>query len=88
MKTGKSMKTCGNCEYLRLSSLMRGTMVTAFCGNTDDQLIVPHSWDGEIITLWRVPEFCTNPDAIISPQRAPEAEWVTVNPSDREVIKL
>lgn len=56
-------------------------MYTASCGLTDG-LIVPHEWSGEIITLWRVPDFCENPEKIKSEKRAPRKDWVRVSVKD------
>lgn len=71
-----SKNTCGNCQHLQITDVWRG-MHTASCGLTDG-LIVPHSWEGDTITLWRVPEFCGNPDKTPSKKQAPKKEWVHV----------
>lgn len=68
--------TCGNCQNLQITDAWRG-MHTASCGLTDG-LIVPHSWANNTITLWRVPEFCENPDKTPSKKQAPKKEWVHV----------
>lgn len=72
-----SKNTCGGCPHLVIQDIWRG-MYTASCGLTDG-LIVPHEWSGKIVTLWRVPDFCGNPDKTHSEKRAPESEWVRVD---------
>lgn len=72
-----SENTCGSCPHLVVQDLWRG-MYTASCGKTDG-LIVPHEWTGETIILWRVPDFCQNPDKVKSEKRAPRKDWVVMN---------
>lgn len=69
------MNTCGNCPFVRVNKTR--LMSIAFCGKTEEGLIVPHEWrGGDVIFFSRVPEFCTNEDAIPSSKPAPLEEWV------------
>ncbi len=74
-----SKNTCGGCPHLQIKDIWRG-MYTASCGLTDDELIVPHSWNGDKgkVVLHRVPEFCENPDKIKSKNPVPVKDRVTI----------
>ncbi|QZI87845.1 hypothetical protein SIPHO054v2_p0046 [Vibrio phage 103E44.1] len=71
------LTTCGNCPHVKLNNLGRMGVI-AYCGNTDDELIVPHQFDGDKITFTRVPEFCTNENATPSVRPAPTKQWIIV----------
>ncbi|MET2897026.1 hypothetical protein ABXV22_01725 [Vibrio rotiferianus] len=69
------MKTCGNCPFVRVNKTR--LMAIAFCGKTEDGLIVPHEWrGGDALFFSRVPEFCTNENATPSSKPAPLEDWV------------
>jgi len=76
-----SNNTCGNCPNLVIKDIWRG-MHTASCGLTKDGIIVPHKWENGVVTLWRVPEFCENPDKKPSKKQAPKKDWVHVKVGD------
>ncbi|AUR88429.1 hypothetical protein NVP1113A_28 [Vibrio phage 1.113.A._10N.286.51.E7] len=71
-----SNNTCGNCPHLEIQDIWRG-MHTASCGLTDG-IIVPHKWENDTITLWRVPDFCQNKDKKPSSKQAPRKDWVEI----------
>lgn len=74
-----AMNTCGNCPYVKLNKTR--LMTIAYCGKTEDGLIVPHEWDGPqgTIIYTRVPEFCENPDAKPSKRPAPRKDWIKID---------
>lgn len=74
-----SKTTCHGCPNLRINKMR--LMTIAYCGVTDEGLIVPHEWNGcaNTIKYTRVPEFCTNPDKTISSEPAPVADHVIVD---------
>jgi len=78
--TGMSDKlhTCGKCEHLMFAHTQ--LITSPYCGMTNNQLIVPHFFDGntEEVTLTRVPEFCENDEAKKSSKPAAKKHHLTV----------
>lgn len=76
------LHTCGKCEHLMFSCSR--LMTAPYCGRTQDQLIVPHFFDGEAgeVTLTRVPEFCENGNAVKSSKKATKKHHVLLKIED------
>ena len=68
-------KTCGNCPNLYIGGIIP-RMPIAACKITD--FIVPHEWNGEKFTFWRVPLDCMRQDGGVkkSTKQAPRKEWI------------
>lgn len=49
-------KTCFGCKYLEVKDVWRG-MYTASC-KREDELIIPHYWDGKKVTITGIGSFC------------------------------
>lgn len=79
----KQRKTCAGCQHLVKNHNSSPNFLVFYCGNTEDQLIVPHSAekkaDGWECMFSRVPEFCGLDDSEVlkSAKPAPKRDWVT-----------
>ena len=75
-------KTCGNCKELFVGGIPPRMPMMA-CKITDN--IVPHEWDGNKFTMWRIPTSCPRTDNVKkSEKQAPKKEWVIKTLSDFE----
>jgi hypothetical protein len=76
-------KTCGNCPHLQITGNKR--MPMASC--KQDDLIVPHQWDGNDFTFWRIPTCCQRTEGVIkSEKQAPKNEWVVKKLSELDLV--
>lgn len=73
-------KTCHGCKHLKSTEIMRAPV--QYCGKTE--LVVPHQFDENEITYWRVPLACPLPDdqVLKSEKKAPRKDWVTIPASE------
>ena len=53
--------TCGNCPDLFMGGVPPRMPIMA-CKQTD--YIIPHEWDGENFTMWRVPLECPRTEGV------------------------
>jgi len=70
-------KTCGTCPHMKLNNMGRFGVI-AYCGITDDEMVVPHQYDGNSVITTRVPEFCKNHDAKPSKNPAKKSEQTEI----------
>tara|TARA_R110001583_G_scaffold162327_1_gene314475 strand:- start:2028 stop:2282 length:255 start_codon:yes stop_codon:yes gene_type:complete len=77
----KKEVTCGNCQFAK-----SGALNWVFCEPID--AAIPHDFDGERYTFWRIPTYCPKSDSEVvkSEDRAPKKSWVFKSKS--EIPKL
>lgn len=65
---------CAECKNLRFNGNKR--MPICYCvANPPEEPIVPHGWDGEKFTFWRVPVFCSEDNTRVTEKQQPRETW-------------